>query len=175
MSGRRTVLLAVTFVVLTLYFALFEGFRLSPPLPEWERAEKILKCDSGGLKAIEVSTHRDRVAGERTTEGWKPQQPVELPKRASQSFEDLAESLCRLPIVDRIEQPASLADFGLDPPSAEIRVTNGPRTEVLLLGNATPASNLMYAKLAERPEVLKIGVLLRSDVDKVLHNAGPSS
>lgn len=171
MSGRRTAVLAAIFSALAIYFALFEGFTLRAAIPEWERQEKILKCDTGGLRAIELSTPRGQVAGERTADGWKPQQPVEVPQRASQAFEDLAESLCRLPIVDRIEQPSSLADFGLEPPSAQIRVVNGAKTEVLLLGSATPASNLMYAKMAERPDVMKIGVLLRSDVEKVLNSA----
>ncbi len=171
MSGRRTLVLAATFIALAIFFALFEGFTVHRPIPEWERQEKILKCDAGRLRAIEISTSRGHVAGERNGDGWKPQHPVEAPQRASQAFEDLADSLCRLPIVDRIEQPASLADFGLESPAVQVRIVSEDKTEVLLLGNSTPASNLMYVKIADRSEVLKVGVLLRSEVEKVLNNA----
>ena len=168
MSGRRTAILAAALAALLLYFALFEGFSVDRPAPAWERDEKILRCDGGGPSEIEVSGPAGRVAGKREGERWVSEAPG---KYVAAAFADLAEALCRLPIIDRIEGPSRLADFGLEPPSAELSVAIGGRTVALLVGGSTPADNLMYLKLGDRPEVLKVGVEFKSDVDKVIASA----
>ena len=53
------------------------------------------------------------------------------------------------------------------PAAGEIHVVAGSQERRLLIGMPTPASNLMYAKFADRDEVLKIGVELASNVERV--------
>jgi uncharacterized protein DUF4340 len=174
MSNRRTAILGAAFSVLVLYFALFEGFSVERPAPEWEQGEKILRCDRGVPTEMQVSGARGRVSGKRENERWVSDPPGPY---ASEAFADLADALCRLPIIDRIEPtsptsgPLDLAQFGLEPPVAELDVVGGGGRHILLVGEATPANNLMYVKLQDRPEVWKVGVELRSDVEKVIVQA----
>jgi hypothetical protein len=171
MSARRTAILGAAFSALVLYFALFEGFSVERPPPEWERGEKILRCDGEGPSEIEVSAPRGRASGRRENDRWVTDVPAPY---AAEAFAGLAEALCRLPIIDRIEPtsgPLRLADFGLEPPVAEIDVATAGGRQTLQVGSATPADNLMYVKRKERPEVWKVGVELRSDVERALARA----
>lgn len=173
MSARRTVVLAVVFVCLAAYFILFEGISVAPTAPEWQRAEKIVRCAPRGFQALEVRSAKGRLVAERAGDGWRVTTPAVDPDTAARMVTDLAQALCELPVIDRIPAPASLADFGLERPSVELRMVHEGRSEVLLLGEDSPARNLMYAKFAERADVLKVGALLRMEVDKVAAHATP--
>jgi len=161
-SGRRTAILACALVVLAAYFAIFEGFRVERARPEWERGEKMLDCGAATPRELAVATEDGTVTARFVHDRWE----TAAGGLAPVAFGALAETLCRLPIIDKIADAPKLADFGLDPPSAKVTIGLSGRKE-LLLGAPTPADNLMYAKLADRPEVLKIGVELKSAVSRV--------
>lgn len=172
MSPKRTIVLAAIFTALAAYFALFEGFSTEPPIPEWERQEKIVACDTeGGIRSLRVSADSKRVvAAERRADGWHVAL-ADPPPRAADAVRDLAEALCKLPVVDRFSEDGSLEQFGLGAARLEIRIETGSGAETLLLGNRTPAGNSLYAKKREAPGVLKLGALLQSEIDKVLRYA----
>ena len=86
---------------------------------------------------------------------------------APAAFEALAEALCRLPVIDHIAGATRLEEYGLAPAAGEIHVVAGSQESRLLIGMPTPASNLMYVRFADRGEVLKIGVELASNVERV--------
>lgn len=50
----------------------------------------------------------------------------------------------------------SLAELGLDPPVGRIRIKDGGRTRTLLLGEATPFDNSIYARMADADEVMTV-------------------
>ena len=166
MSGRRTAALGVTLLLLATYFAIFEGFAVTPELPEWERAEKMLDCRSATPRELAVSTDAGTVAAKNVQGRWE----TDAGGLAPSAFDALAEVLCRLPVIERIPAETSLADFGLEPPAAKVKIGLAG-TKELWLGAATPAENLMYARFADRPDVLKLGVELKGSVERVAQYA----
>ncbi|MGH7896850.1 MAG: hypothetical protein ACREQQ_02795 [Candidatus Binatia bacterium] len=171
MSGRRTAILAAALALLAAYFAVFEGFSLERPPPDWQRGEKILACDRGRPNEIQVSGSRGSVSAKRDGARWQSESSGPY---VSEAFADLVEALCGLPIIDRIEpgsDPLRLVDFGLEPPFATIEAAGPYGRYTLLIGEPTPADNLMYVKREERREIWKVGVALRSDVEKVITQA----
>ena len=166
-STRRHWVLAALLVLLGGYFALFEGFGERRVPVEGEGAEKLFDCARARPEEIRVSTPRGSVDGRRRDGVWD----TAAGGLAPAAFESLAESLCRLPIIERLSGDVKLAEFGLDPPMAEVGMRGGGHDARLLLGSRTPASNLMYAKFADQTGVLKIGSELASNVERVAHFA----
>lgn len=168
MSGRRTALLAAALLAIGLYFALVEGFRVERPVPEGQQGEKLLDCGSGPPSALAVTSGRGRISARRVEDRWD----TAARGLAPVSFGALADALCRLPIIEHFDDVANLADFGLDPAAATVDISIGGGVRRLLVGATSPASNLMYVKLADRPEVLKVGAELESNVERVAGYAG---
>jgi hypothetical protein len=181
MSTRRSMVLAIVLALLAGYFALFEGFSSPGAAPDSTRDEKLFDCTHGAPEEITVVTQSGSVSARRNGEQWQ----TTVGGLAPAAFEGLAESLCRLPVIDRIHlnslnslnsldsRAAQLEEFGLEPPAAEIHAVAAGQDRRLLIGTPTPASNLMYAKLADRPEVWKIGVELASNVERLARLAPP--
>ena len=172
MSERRTFLLAAVFAVLGGWVLFVEGLRVERAAPEWERGEKIVDCTRAPLSAIEITGGAKALGGKKTGERWIAEVPAERRDRVALAFEDLARSLCELPILDRIAEPDELGDYGLEPPARELRLDQGERKRTLDLGAATPAQNLLYARFRDERAVLQVGVLVRHEVEKVLAAAG---
>ena len=171
MSSRRTAVLAAALLVLAGYFTLFEGFSARQRDPPWSGGAKIVDCGAAAPTELSLAVARGAVSARRDGEQWTTSAGGFAPG----AFADLAETLCRLPIIDRIGPAAKLEDFGLDPPPAEIRMVIGGRERRLRIGGSTPADNLMYVKFVDEADVLKVGAELRSSVDRVSAFAGGSS
>jgi Domain of unknown function (DUF4340) len=55
------------------------------------------------------------------------------------------------------EDPAAdLKPFGLAPPQAQLSFTLNDKTDTVLIGNQSPISNTLYAKLADSPQVVQL-------------------
>jgi len=169
MSTRRTWLLGMVLALLAGYFVVFEGFAERRAVPDSDAGERLFDCARAQPKRITVATARGRISADRGDVAWQ----TSAGGLAPAAFEALAESLCRLPVIERIPGMANLGEFGLEPPAAEVDVVADTAERRLLLGTPTPASNLMYAKFADRPEVLKIGVEMASTVERVARFAAP--
>src|SRR5262245_22538998 len=146
MSERRTAWLALMFAALCTYYVAVEGVRLRPAIPEWQRAEKILTCPEAGLDEITVRTAAGAISGKRGPAGWTTAAGGFAPG----AFGDLADALCTLPVIDRVAEVSSLADFGLEKPRSEVEVKAGEETHRLAIGDTTPARNLLYLRIDER-------------------------
>ncbi len=170
MSGRRTAALAGALLVLAVYFSLFEGFSVMQPEPPWASGARIVDCGTGEPTELALTVSRGAVSARREGEGWTTSAGGFAPG----AFADLAEVLCRLPIIDRIGAATKLEDFGLDSPPAEIRMVIGGRERRLRIGAPTPADNLVYVKFVDQADVLKVGMELRASVDRVSTFAGGS-
>ena len=72
--------------------------------------------------------------------------------------------------VDQVADPnpASLKDFGLDPPSFTLEVTTDakPQSYTLLLGDDTPTSGGTYAQISGNPRVITLASYLKSSLEK---------
>jgi hypothetical protein len=171
-SERRTWILAVLFAALAIWVVLVEGVRIAPAPPEWERGEKIVACGEAPITAIEIRAGDRTLAARRSGERWSTDAPVADRDRAGLAIADLAQSLCDLPILDRIAEPGALADYGLEAPGVSLVIDRAGGRTTLDLGAASPAQNLLYARFREDAAVLQVGVLLRHEVQKVLAAAG---
>ncbi len=163
MSTRRSVVLAIVLALLAGYFALFEGFSGPRAAQDAALDEKLFDCAAGAPQRITVATTRGSLSARRNGEHWE----TTVGGLAPAAFEALAEALCRLPVIDRIAGATRLEEYGLEPAAGEIHVVAGSQERRLLIGMPTPASNLMYVRFADRGDVLKIGVELASNVERV--------
>ena len=171
MSTRRSMVLAIVLALLAGYFALFEGFSTPRVSPDSGLDEPLFDCEQAAPQEITVTTARGSLSARRSGAHWESAAGGLAPA----AFESRAEALCRLPVIERIGGAVRLEDFGLEPAAGEIHVVAGSQDKRLLIGASTPASNLMYAKFADRAEVLKIGVELASNVERVARFAPSGS
>lgn len=165
MSTRRTALLAAAFALLAIYFFVFERDRSEAARPE--KSETILPCADRRITELRVTGPRGVVSAARSGERWIASVDAERRDRAAGAFDDLADALCRLPVVDRIEGVEAASAYGLAEPRIEIDARIGETTHVVALGGTTPVGNLMYARRDGERAVLKVGVQLDSEVVKV--------
>jgi hypothetical protein len=98
---------------------------------------------------------------------WELTAPKTLPvdKDAVQNVASTLTSLTADQIVD--EKPSDLAQFGLNAPSFDLKVTrkDGKTTE-LQLGDEAPTSGLIYAKVAGDPRVYALSTSMKTSLDK---------
>jgi hypothetical protein len=64
--------------------------------------------------------------------------------------------------------PASLKEFGLDPPSFTLEITTDakPQSFALLLGDDTPTSGGLYAQVSGNPQVFTLASYVKSSLEK---------
>jgi len=110
----------------------------------------------------------EQVAGERNSAGqWHITSPTPLPadQSAVSSLLGTFSSLNSERLVE--EKAGNLAPYGLDAPKLEVDLTEKDnKTQKLLLGDATPAGNGMYAKLDGDPRVFTIPSFDKTSIDK---------
>lgn len=110
----------------------------------------------------------EQVAGERNSAGqWHITSPTPLPadQSAVSSLLGTFSSLNSERLVE--EKAGDLAPYGLDAPKLEVVLTEKDnKTQKLLLGDATPAGNGMYAKLDGDPRVFTIPSFDKTSIDK---------
>ena len=68
------------------------------------------------------------------------------------------------------EHPASLKDFGLDPPQETVEITTNatPSKMTLLLGSSTPTNQGLYAQVAGQQRVIMLASYLKDSLEKNL-------
>ena len=172
MSGRRTAVLAAILVALAAYFFAFENAAVEVPEPDWKSAEKILDCGEDGVESLVVATAGGvRLEARRDGVRWAIEPAPSVVRQAEVAVGDLVTALCTLPVIETIPDPESRSAFGLDQPSVEVRLQTGGGERTLRVGELTPARNFLYVARNGERAVLKVGALVRSEVDKVLLHA----
>jgi len=110
----------------------------------------------------------EQVGGERDSAGqWHITAPTSLPadQSAVSSLLGTFSSLGSERLVE--EKASSLTPYGLDAPKLEVDLTEkDKKTHKLLLGDATPAGNGMYAKLDGDSRVFTIPSYNKTSIDK---------
>lgn len=95
-----------------------------------------------------------------------------------ESIESLINTLLdttRLDVVE--ERPASLDQFGLASPSAQITILLEEKRDpvIVRLGSVAPSQVSMYARVEHEPGVVLIGTYLSFSIETFLYNAGLQS
>jgi hypothetical protein len=110
----------------------------------------------------------EQVGAERNGAGqWQITSPAALPADQS-AVSSLLGTFSSLNSQRLVEEKASnLAPYGLDAPKFEVDLTEkNNQTQSLLLGDATPASNAIYAKLGGDPRIFTIPSYDKTSIDK---------
>ena len=130
---------------------------------------KILAIKEAEISKFDLKKNgTEQVGGERNSAGkWQLTSPAPLPadQSAVSSLLGTFSSLNSERLVE--EKAGNLAPYGLDAPKLEVDLTEKDnKTQKLLLGDATPAGNGMYAKLDRDPRVFTIPSFDKTSIDK---------
>lgn len=162
MRWQTTVVLAVVLALLGGFYYVYE-VRLGP---ERERAEarkgRLWTAEPADVTEIEIRRPADTVRLRREGDRWQMLAPVTAGGDRGR-VEDVLTTLVTAKVDREVaEAPASLAEFGLDRPAAEVTLTlkEGRRLAVQL-GGKNPTGLWVYAKVPDRPAVFVLpdGVL----------------
>ena len=121
------------------------------------------------IEALSVKSESgDRTALKKEGEDWQVVSPVAV-RASSSDVSSLTNALDRLEIVRVIdENPADLAEYGLESPRIEIElsVADGGPSGTLLVGDTTPTGDNLYAKKRDEPRVFLIPEFQDSSINK---------
>ena len=121
------------------------------------QSKRILNLDTKQVSHLElVCSNHPPIILEKSGDNWDIKQPLVV--RAD--FGAVSSTLSELEFVERSRtlteqdlQGASLADFGLAPPRASIKLQIKSGLITLLIGNATPTKSALYVQVAGRREI----------------------
>ena len=143
---------------------------------ESKTEEKIVSLDSSHVQAFTLKP-RDGNPVTCRREGGKwvleettksPPSPLSADPSTVSSFLNTLTTATVQDVVD--PHPASLKDFGLDPPAESLEVSTDakPQQLTLLLGDETPTSNGLYAQVAGNPRLVTMPGYLKTSLEKSL-------
>jgi hypothetical protein len=125
-------------------------------------------------KDVESFTLRPRqgaaISCARQQGKWEIVQPRQLPADAT-NVGGFLNSLTGATVHEVVaSHPASLKDYGLDPPAETIEITTDatPHTFTLLLGDSTPTNSGLYAQVAGKPQVVTLASYMKASLEKSL-------
>lgn len=109
---------------------------------------------------------------QRTPQGWiEPSSGAPLRQDAVDDFLANLQKLLNLGSVD--VKTEELSEFGLQPPSARIKMeVEGEGTRILSLGKNNPVQTSLYAQIDENPQVVLVGSVITWDMRKLFMAAG---
>ena len=177
MKKKYTQTLVALVVLATLYgaFTLYDKRKAeSPPsgaTTETKIEEKLLSLDSKHIQAFSLKPKDAAPITCRLESGkWAIEEPQKL--AADQSTITTLLSTLTTATVDQVvdPHPASLKDFGLDPPHEILQVSTDtkPAQFELSLGDDTPTGNGMYAQVAGNPRVFTLASYEKAALGKTL-------
>lgn len=158
MRWQTQALLAVVLVALGGFYYLWE-IRWAP---DREKAEALkgraLAADAKDVTEIVFTRGAETVRLKREGEGWQLVEPVR--SRAHRGNAEAALATLVSAKIDReiAAQPATLAEFGLDKPAAEVTLTlKDGKTLSVSLGGKNPTGVWVYARERDKPAVFVLG------------------
>jgi len=130
---------------------------------------KILAVKTPDISKFDLKKNgAEQVGAERDGAGqWRITSPVALPADQS-AVSSLLGTFSSLNSQRLVEEKASnLSPYGLDVPKFEVDLTGkNNQLQQLLLGDATPAGNAIYAKLGGDPRIFTIPSYDKTSIDK---------
>jgi len=134
-------------------------------------SQKIFPLKSGQVVAFTLTPEDGKaVTCTRNGKGWEITDPEKLAADSS-AVEGLLSSLTSATADEVVsENPASLKEFGLDPPQTtlEVRTDATPQEFTLRLGGSTPTSSGIYAQVAGQQRVITLASFLKASLEKNL-------
>jgi len=127
--------------------------------PEPQKNHKLFDLKPEDIAQIELRGPARDLVIQRDGPGlWRIVKPVQTP--ADNSIADgIANAIAGLQVVDTVdENPADLANFGLETPATSVIVTTTDKRVLpgIMVGSDTPVGNNSYIKTTDKPAVLLI-------------------
>jgi Domain of unknown function (DUF4340) len=163
----RTYAVAAVAAGLAAYIFLVERKRPEPT--EEKPKEKVFTFDRAKVQSITLApAGAEEVRLVKEKDGWRMKTPADVAADGAQ-VDSLLSSLDTLQAEEVVtENPAALAEYGLDKPKNTVSValegTKAPL--VLAIGAKTPDGGALYAKTPDRPRVFTIASHLEGSLDK---------
>src|SRR5262245_30075375 len=162
MRWQTTASLAVILLLLVAFYYVYE-IRLGPEREKREsRKGQMFSADAGNVTEVEVKRGPEILKFQREGEGWRMLAPIQT-RGDRGAIDELVTSVPTAKIDREIAAaPASLAEFGLDAPKAEVTLTlkDGRRLGVQL-GSKNPTGVWVYGREEGKAAVVALpdGVL----------------
>ena len=155
MNYRKTFFLIVL-VGLVGSVVVWDHFKGVTTTHRVSQSKRILTLNTKQVSHFELVNSNQTIVLEKNGDNWDIKQPLAV--RAD--FGAVSSILSELEFAERSRtltepdlQGASLADFGLAPPRASIKLQTKSGLITLLIGNATPTKSAVYVQVAGRREV----------------------
>jgi Domain of unknown function (DUF4340) len=135
----------------------------TPPAP------KLISVDQKQIDGIRIVKPGDEPIELAKLAGtWQIAKP--MPLSADQDAVGMLTGSLATLNADRLidEHPANLNDFGLASPALEVDVSEGSKTQKLLIGSDTPAATGTYAKIESDPKVYTVPSFLKTSLTKTV-------
>ena len=175
MKLRNLILATIVLLALvgTLYWSDHRKPNENTAKASTDTSPAILKLDSATITKIELKNKdAEPIVLDKNTSGtWRIAQPKPTPADQS-TVSGAVSSLASLSSERLVEDKVSDAkQFGLDPPTSEIDITQKDnKTQKLLMGDTTPTGNAIYAMLAGDPRLFTMPSYEKTSIDKSLND-----
>jgi hypothetical protein len=167
MRWQTTVALAVILIALGGFYYVYE-VRLGPEREKTEgRKGRVFALEPKDVTEVELKRPDGTVKLKREGEGWQMLAPVKA--RGDRGPVDEVVTSIVTAKMDReiAASPASVADFGLEKPAADVTLTlGGGKTVGLQLGAKSPTGVWVYAREAGKPAVFVVADAVLRDATR---------
>jgi hypothetical protein len=170
MRWKTTLFLAIILVALGIFYYVYE-IRLAPEREKAAQARgRLWTVEARDVEEVVFKRTKDTIDIKREGEEWMLLAPLKA--RADQSVvRDLITNLLTAKVDREIDpNPATLTDFGLDSPAADITLKVKGKSEplTLLLGGKSPTGVWVYGKTKDKPAVFVLPDFVLRDATKLL-------
>ena len=168
MREKHILILAVVLLGLVIYYNLFESNGASKKSEE-RPGTPVFLLQYGDVKKLHVVTSDDKeLVCERQGRGWSIIKGRNA-GNGQEKIDDFVVSLLMTVEIDKIlSKNVQLDKFGLKKPAYQINLTDiTDKSYQLLAGDTTPTGTCIYAKLADSPDIIIVGALLKWELSKI--------
>lgn len=168
-SGRTILVLLILAVGLGGFFY-YDTYSLGPRREKAESAKgRIWTVEPKDVEAVTVARKGETLRLKRAADGgWDMLEPVKT--RGDRAVvDDMVTGLATARMDREIDpNPAKPADFGLDPPDAEVKIEVKGRAEPLVLrvGSKNPTGVWVYAREGAKPAVITLSESIARDTSR---------
>ncbi len=168
MRWQTTAVLVVLLLMAGGYY-LYDVYYLEPAQEKREQQkDRLWAVEPKDVEELVLARGGERVRIKRSGDGWQLVEPMSaLGGRGA--IDDVVTTIATARMDREVaENPAALAEFGLDPPAAEVTLVVKGRTEPirLALGSTSPTRAWVYARKPDTPRVFLVSESLLRDATK---------
>ena len=172
MSRGRTILVLLILAAGLGGFFYYDTYSLAPRREKAESAKgRIWTVEPKDVERVTVARKGETIRLQRTADGgWEMLEPIKT-RGDRGAVDDMVTGLATARMDREIDaNPSKPADFGLDPPEAEVKLEVKGRTEPLVLrvGSKNPTGVWVYAREGGKPAVITLSESIARDATRPL-------